>query len=88
VDVEFRALLILLQDGSQWSDSNPSHFIPGEKALVTHTTGGWVGPRTSLDASEMTKITFPCQIKRFLCHSACSLVITLSMQSWLLLGPV
>jgi len=63
VDVEFCAFLTLLLDGSQWSDSHPCHFISGEKAPVTHTTGGWVGPRTSLDASEMTKITFPCQIK-------------------------
>jgi hypothetical protein len=31
--------------GSEWSASRPCHFTPGE-------TGGWVGPRTGLNAVE------------------------------------
>jgi len=30
--------------------SQPGHFTPKEEALGTHWIGGWVGPRSSLDA--------------------------------------
>jgi hypothetical protein len=34
---------------------------PWEKNPSTHLTGGWVGPRVSLDAVEKRKIPSPCQ---------------------------
>jgi hypothetical protein len=40
----------------EWSASRPIRFTPGEKASGTHRIGGWVDPRTSLDAVENRKI--------------------------------
>jgi len=37
-------------NGGGWSTSHPSRFTPGERAPSTHLIGGWVGPRTDLDA--------------------------------------
>jgi hypothetical protein len=42
-------LLTLALDEGEWSGSHPSHFTPWETAAGTHCTGGWVGPRASLD---------------------------------------
>jgi hypothetical protein len=39
----------------EWSASRPDLFTPGERALGTHWTGGWVGPRAGLDAVEREK---------------------------------
>jgi hypothetical protein len=33
----------------EWSTSCPSRFTTGERATGTHSTGGWVDPRASLD---------------------------------------
>jgi hypothetical protein len=53
--------------------SLPQHYIevsgllhaqavtPGERILSTYSTGGWMGPRASLDAVEKRKISYPCQ---------------------------
>jgi hypothetical protein len=38
--------------GGEWSASRPGHFASGERAPGTHWIGGWVGPRTGLDAVE------------------------------------
>jgi hypothetical protein len=46
-------------DGSEWSASRPSHFIPRERAPGTHWIGGWVGPRAVPDAVVKTKIPSP-----------------------------
>jgi hypothetical protein len=43
-------------DGGVWSVSRAGHLTSGERALGTHWTGGWVGPRAGLDAVETTKI--------------------------------
>jgi hypothetical protein len=34
------------------SASRTGCFIPGERALCTHLTGGWVGPKASLGHME------------------------------------
>jgi len=39
VEVQLLALLILTQDGDDWSASHPNHFMPREKAPITHWTG-------------------------------------------------
>jgi hypothetical protein len=43
-------------DGGGWSASRPDHFTPREKAPGTHWIGGWVGPKTVLDAVVKRKI--------------------------------
>jgi hypothetical protein len=42
-------------DGGEWSASCLCCFTPGETAIGTHWIGGWVGPRTGLDAVEKRK---------------------------------
>jgi hypothetical protein len=37
-------------DGGEWSASRPGRFTPRESAPGTHVIGGWVDPRTVLDA--------------------------------------
>jgi hypothetical protein len=37
--------------------SRCGRFIPGERGLVTHWIGGWVGPRACLDNPGMTRYT-------------------------------
>jgi hypothetical protein len=39
-------------DGDEWSASRSSNFTPGVRVPGTHCMGGWVGPRTGLDAVE------------------------------------
>jgi hypothetical protein len=36
-------------------------LISGEISPGTHCTGGWVGPKTNLDAMEKRKIFGPCR---------------------------
>jgi hypothetical protein len=43
-------------DGGEWSASRPGRFTPRERAAGTHWIGGWVGPRTGLDAGAKRKI--------------------------------
>jgi hypothetical protein len=40
-------------DGDEWSH-------PTKRDFSTHCMGGWVCPRTGLDAVEMRKILYPC----------------------------
>jgi hypothetical protein len=47
-------------DGGEWSASRPGRFTPVEIAPGSHWIGGWVGPRTGLDAVEKRKILY-CQ---------------------------
>jgi hypothetical protein len=51
VEVQLHVLLTLAVDGGEMSLSRPGQFTPG-----THWTGGWVGPRDSMDAVEKRKI--------------------------------
>jgi hypothetical protein len=46
-------------DGGESSVSCPGRFIPREIAPDTHWIGGWVGPRTVLDAVVKRKIPSP-----------------------------
>jgi hypothetical protein len=48
--------LTLALDGSEWSATHPSRFIPRERDPGTHWTGGWVGPRAILDMVVKRKI--------------------------------
>jgi hypothetical protein len=48
-----------LVDGGEWSASRPSRFTPRERAHGTHWIGGWVNPRTVLDAVVKRKIPSP-----------------------------
>jgi hypothetical protein len=45
--------------GGEWSASRPDRFTPREEAVGTHCIGGWVGPRTILDAAVKRKISSP-----------------------------
>jgi hypothetical protein len=47
-------------DGGEWSASRPDRFTPRESAPGIHWIGGWVGPRTVLDAV-VKKIRSPRQ---------------------------
>jgi hypothetical protein len=43
-------------DGSEWTASRPCRFTSGERVPDTHWIGGWVGPRSGLNAVERRKI--------------------------------
>jgi hypothetical protein len=42
--------LTLALDGGEWPNSRSGRFTSGERALIVYCTGGYVGPRASLDA--------------------------------------
>jgi hypothetical protein len=46
-------------DGGEWSASRPGRLTPEERTPSTHSTGGWVGPRTGLDAVKRKIMTLP-----------------------------
>jgi hypothetical protein len=46
-------------DGREWSASRPARFTPRKRAPDTHWAGGWVGPRSVLDAVVKRKIPTP-----------------------------
>jgi hypothetical protein len=48
VDVEIHVFFTSALVGSEWSDSLPGRFNPGERAPSTDWIGDWVGPRTGL----------------------------------------
>jgi len=48
-------------DGSQWSASRTGRFTPRERVPGEHCIGGWVGPRSGLDA--VVKRTLQCKEK-------------------------
>jgi hypothetical protein len=45
----------------EWSASQPGRFTPRERAPGTRSIGGWVGPRTALDAVVKRGIPSPCR---------------------------
>jgi hypothetical protein len=56
------SFLTLALVGGEWSAGRPGHaFTPGERAPGNHCSGGWVGPRASLDAETRGKILSPCR---------------------------
>jgi len=52
----------LALDGAKWSVSRPGRFTPGVSAPGTYCLGGWVGPRTGLDALVKRKISLSLPI--------------------------
>jgi hypothetical protein len=58
VDLQIHVLLISALAGGVLSASCPGRFTPGERAAGTLWIGGWVGPRTGMDAVEKRKF-FP-----------------------------
>jgi hypothetical protein len=58
-------LLLILNLGTRWgwvvSITPRPRFTPGERTPGTHWTGGWVGPRASLDAEARRKILCLCR---------------------------
>jgi hypothetical protein len=56
MDVYLHAFLTFALGGGEWSASRPGRFTPMEKSPGTHWIGGWVGPRTVLDAVVKRKI--------------------------------
>jgi hypothetical protein len=46
-------------DGGEWSASRPGRFTSRERAPGTHWIGGWVGPRSVLDAVVKRRIPSP-----------------------------
>jgi hypothetical protein len=61
VEVRLPALLTSALGGGEWSASRPGRFTPRERAPGTYWIGGWVGPRTGLDAVVKTEIPSLCQ---------------------------
>jgi hypothetical protein len=43
-------------DGGEWSASLSGRFTPGDRDPGTYCIGGWMGPRSSLNAMEDTKL--------------------------------
>jgi hypothetical protein len=60
VEVQLHSWTLAL-DGDEWLASRPGRFTPRERAPVTHCIGGWVSPRTVLDAAVKRKIPSPRQ---------------------------
>jgi hypothetical protein len=56
VEVLLHAFLTSALDGGEWLASCSGHFTPREKAHDAHWIGGWLGPRTVLDAVVKIKI--------------------------------
>ena len=51
MDVEVRSFSTLALGGYGQLHAS-ARFIPGQRAAVTHCTGGWVGPKAGLDDLE------------------------------------
>jgi hypothetical protein len=63
VDVQIRVFLTSALVGGQLSASRLDLLTTRERALGTHWTGGWVGPRTGLDDVEKRKILPPSRLE-------------------------
>lgn len=60
VEIQLHTLLTMTLSGGAWSDSCPGHFTPGEIAPTRHSTDGWMGPQTCLNALEWSKMSDSC----------------------------
>jgi hypothetical protein len=61
VEIQLHPFSTSALDGGEWSASRPCRFTQDELAPGTHWIGGWLGPRTGLEAMEKKEITWPCQ---------------------------
>jgi hypothetical protein len=59
VKVQPHTFLISALDGRRWSASRPGRFTPRVRAPGDHWRGGWVCPRTDLDAVAKRKKSLP-----------------------------
>jgi hypothetical protein len=59
LEVQLQEFLTSALDGSEWSASRSGIFTPKEIAPGTQWIGGWVGPRTGLDAVVKRRICSP-----------------------------
>jgi hypothetical protein len=59
VEVQIRVFLTSVLDGSEWSASRPGRVILVQRAPGTNYIGGWVGPRSGLNAMEKRTISCP-----------------------------
>jgi hypothetical protein len=55
VDVYIQVFLTSALVGGEWSASRFGRITPRERAPGTHRIGGWVDPRTGLEAVEKRK---------------------------------
>jgi hypothetical protein len=63
-------------DGGDWSASRSGRCSSEERTLGTHCIGGWVGPRTGLDAAKYIQIlTLPGIEPRLLSRPVRSLAL-------------
>jgi hypothetical protein len=54
-------------NGGKWSDTRSGFFTPWEITRGTHWIGGWLGPRSGLDAVGRQK-SGPCRDSNPDCH--------------------
>jgi hypothetical protein len=52
VEAYIHATIAFAIDNGEWSASRSGLFTSGETGASTHWTGGWMGPRTGLDAAK------------------------------------
>jgi hypothetical protein len=57
VDVQTHVFLTSALAEGEWSASRPGRFTPGERAPSIHWIGGWVSPRSGLDAMKKKEIS-------------------------------
>jgi hypothetical protein len=62
-------------------NATPRPLQPGENRPGTHCTGGWVGPRASLDGLEKIKISFSFTKPTKSTHKIHSSIVFLSLQN-------
>jgi hypothetical protein len=77
-EVSVHSFLTLPVVEDEWPVPQPLN--PRQRALVTHSVGGWVGPSPSFSVLEKEQISYPCQ--GFHVCAPRSLV-TCVMSSWL-----
>jgi hypothetical protein len=61
VEIKLHDFLTSAADGDQWLASLPGRFTLGKETLVPFFIGGWVGPRTGLDAVVNRRNPCPCR---------------------------
>jgi hypothetical protein len=69
MEVQFHGFLTPALDEGKWSPSYPGHFTLRERDAGLQWTGGWVDPRSSLNAVEKRKFSCLCwELNGCPCH--------------------